>query len=83
MEDFRDAVEMDTPRSSGDVSRDIERGVDGVGPLGVCDGLELRFKDIHYKVTTLQGTKSAILKGISGACSPGRFFALMGASGEV
>ena len=46
-----------------------------------CCGVELRFTNLQYRVTTRNGSKEHILKGISGACIPGRFFALMGASG--
>ena len=58
---------------------DIETG----SCTGIDVGIVLRFSNISYRVATLQGAKTQILKNVSGVASPGRFLALMGASGEA
>jgi hypothetical protein len=80
---MRGAIELvveETEKSA----RSLEEGrPEAVGPLGICDSALLVFEDIKFRVPNLEGGKTEILimKGISGACRPGRLMALMGASG--
>lgn len=60
----------------------LESRKDDVGPLGYCDGADLAFSDIRYRVPSLKGGKVEVLKGVSGTCGSGRLLALMGASGR-
>ena len=60
----------------------LESRQDDVGPLGYCEGADLAFSDIRYRVPSLKSGKVEVLKGVSGICSSGRLLALMGASGR-